>query len=280
MKQAIDILNNLIVNGGVGYNPAGIEEIAIPLADFDAAIRRGLSIAGWGSVNFERDATTNAPDIIYRLGQDDLGNLGHFTISRLTERSIIWGFGTVPTPTDTELENWLKKIGKTPWGWLAKQREWADLLRCYELDGSRLSEAERLKLAREFLYKRKRDHRYKILVHICEMLKHDALYRIEPPTQDTAPAQGKGVGGDELPPILLNGKEMKQYYKDYSPQSAKTIIESLPHAERKAEAQSKTLTVTILAKEMGYELETVSRYLGAFKKAGFYELLRVKLPGR
>ncbi|MCB0154436.1 MAG: hypothetical protein KDF65_06520, partial [Anaerolineae bacterium] len=86
MKRAIDILFNYIVNGGVGRNGGEIELIQIPLEDFDAAIERGLSI-GLSSMNFERDAETKAPGIVYRLSEYSLGNLGHFTIKRVTQRS-------------------------------------------------------------------------------------------------------------------------------------------------------------------------------------------------
>ena len=100
----------------------------------------------------------------------------------------------------------------------------------------------------------------------------------EDATEPGAATVAQGEGG--IPQMLLDRQVMQKYHKDYVPKTAKDIIEKLKTAQQEAVNELADLTVTKLAKVAGFELATVSRYLTAFKKAGFSELLGVKLPGK
>ncbi len=124
-----------------------------------------------------------------------------------------------------------------------------------------------------------------ICVKVAQRAKKLKMDRLEKearasPTGSAHPEPG--VGGDDLviPGRLFDQKAMRQYYKDYSPKSARKIIASLPGAQQEAKHQDETLTVTRLANKAGFSVESTSRYLTAIKKAGYDTLLGVRLPGR
>lgn len=116
--------------------------------------------------------------------------------------------------------------------------------------------------------------------HFTEM-KVEAIKELVPEPPPSKPQAARS--GDEIPAILLNREVMKQYRAKgftYSPATARQIIDKLIVAQQEAVNNGEKLTVTTLANKVGCNVETVSRYLSAFKKAGYSELIGVKLPGQ
>ena len=84
-----------------GSGPAGIE-ISVSLDLLDAATKRCLPNS-LGFLDFYREV--DAPHIVYRLRQDELGDLGEIRLSKLGNRVTLLEISSVPRPTDEEIKN-------------------------------------------------------------------------------------------------------------------------------------------------------------------------------
>ena len=79
--------------------------------------------------------------------------------------------------------------------------------------------------------------------------------------------------------ILLDEEIMRQHYKYYSVETAEEIIRNLQSAWEKRRS-FRTWGPSAIAYYSENAPETISRYLGAFKKAGIDEIDGIKIPHR
>jgi hypothetical protein len=104
------------------------------------------------------------------------------------------------------------------------------------------------------------------------------------PTSDDTGAEGAEVpveaGATSLDQILDDVKTMKQYYKDYSPATAREIIDGLPKAWDFSKYEAKTWGASVIGEVLVMTRETVSRYMKAFWMAGIREVNGIKIPYR
>lgn len=78
---------------------------------------------------------------------------------------------------------------------------------------------------------------------------------------------------------LYNRELMRQFYPDYTPQSAGQIIKGLPEAARKAKENLRRLTIQEIANTAMLSYDATQKHLKAMKDCGFREVNGVILPG-
>jgi predicted phosphodiesterase len=86
--------------GGIGGSATTIE-IPIPLEDLDAATQRHLPGLAPGWVDPQREI--DGSEVVYKLSQRDLGDLGELRLCRLTAKATMLNLSSVPRPTEDEV---------------------------------------------------------------------------------------------------------------------------------------------------------------------------------
>jgi hypothetical protein len=90
--------------------------------------------------------------------------------------------------------------------------------------------------------------------------------------------------GDQTPPPeknaannveekISNTSQMKAYYKDYNPETARAILVAIPNAWKENQRMGRRWGPGIIAKKVNLAPAVTSRYLAAFKKAGITEIV-------
>jgi hypothetical protein len=292
-----------LTSGGVGYSACGIH-LRIPFDYLIPAVKRCLTFPS-EYIDVKFDNVTEAPNVLFQISQKQLKDLGFFAFSKVTDEVTLWNISRVPKPTKVELKKWMEDVS---WEWIANTDEFEVLVQKSNLKEDKISLSQKLKLAKELLYLRKQRHRFKVVQAFCRRLKDDELWRYynsklltrqddqwvwtssrvrqsELPTAASGQAHEDKLNIDKrptkIPPILLDREKMQSHSNhSYTPRTAEVIINALPVAKERADYDGERLTVTRLAEVAGVANETASRYLGAMKKAGYTELLGVKLPGK
>lgn len=117
--------------------------------------------------------------------------------------------------------------------------------------------------------------RWPELAELWESL-HTELQRlgwVEPETPIQEAENGAGDSGQtSIDRLLMNKDVMRQYYRDYSPKTAREIVRKIPEAWDLCNEELGRWGPGFIARVYALNSTTIGRYLKAFRKAGITEV--------
>lgn len=105
-----------------------------------------------------------------------------------------------------------------------------------------------------------------------EQSEHEVLEKHSKPQLPSQRIKLKPKGVEAIDRILSDRKKMRELYPDYSPKTAKAIVDAIPKARIDFHKNGGHWGPNKIAKIIKITPSTISRYLGAIKKAGIEEI--------